>query len=440
MAQVGSIRTLDLRGQSFDSLSVNNLVPRAPLDISQAMIEVLPILEDVKNNGEEAITRSALKFDQVDPNPIKVSAQELDDALANLDPRLRTAIEESISRVRKVSEASLPEGNQVRLGDGAEVRLRWQPVDSVGLYVPGGKAVYPSSVVMNVVPAQVAGVKQLALATPPQKLFAGRPHPAVLATAALLGVTDVYCMGGPSAIAAFAYGLPGVGLEPVSLVTGPGNIYVAAAKRALRGAIGIDSEAGTTEILIIADSSANPRFIAADLISQAEHDESAAAVLVTDSIALADSVRSELEFLLATTQNSVRAKTALQSQQSALVLVDDVASAVRFANFYATEHLEIQTRENENVLKKISNAGAIFVGDYSPVSLGDYLAGSNHVLPTGQQAKFGAGLGVHTFLRAQQVIEYDRTALEQIASHAVDFSLAEGLPAHGQAITTRFQE
>jgi len=438
MTQVGSIRTLDLRGQSFDSLSANNLVPRAPLDISQAILEILPILQDVKDNGEEAITRSALKFDQVDPNPIRVSIQELEEALANLDPNLRAAIEESISRVRKVSEASMPNGNQVRLGNGAEVRLRWAPVDSVGLYVPGGKAVYPSSVVMNVVPAQVAGVKQLSLATPPQKPFSGRPHPTVLATAALLGVKNVYCMGGPSAIAAFAYGLTAVGLEPVSLVTGPGNIYVAAAKRALRGTVGIDSEAGTTEILIIADSSANPRFIAADLISQAEHDESAAAVLVTDSVGLADSVRSELELLLSTAKNSARVKKALESQQSALVLVDDIAHAVRFANFYATEHLEIHTRDNEKVLEKISNAGAIFIGEYSPVSLGDYLAGSNHVLPTGQQAKFGAGLGVHTFLRAQQVIEYDRSGLEQIATQAVDFSEAEGLPAHGQAITARF--
>jgi len=438
MTQVGSIRTLDLRGQSFDSLSANNLVPRAPLDISQAILEILPILQDVKDNGEEAITRSALKFDQVDPNPIRVSIQELEEALANLDPNLRAAIEESISRVRKVSEASMPNGNQVRLGNGAEVRLRWAPVDSVGLYVPGGKAVYPSSVVMNVVPAQVAGVKQLSLATPPQKPFSGRPHPTVLATAALLGVKNVYCMGGPSAIAAFAYGLTAVGLEPVSLVTGPGNIFVAAAKRALRGTVGIDSEAGTTEILIIADSSANPRFIAADLISQAEHDESAAAVLVTDSVGLADSVRSELELLLSTAKNSARVKKALESQQSALVLVDDIAHAVRFANFYATEHLEIHTRDNEKVLEKISNAGAIFIGEYSPVSLGDYLAGSNHVLPTGQQAKFGAGLGVHTFLRAQQVIEYDRSGLEQIATQAVDFSEAEGLPAHGQAITARF--
>lgn len=440
MTVLNTIRTVDLRGQSFNSLTVNNLVPRAVIDINAAIGQVLPLLEDVRANGKEAITRAALKFDQVDPNPIRVSKQELEDALGNLNPELRDAIQESVSRVRKISEANLPLSNQVKLADGASVRLRWQPVDSVGLYVPGGKAIYPSSVVMNVVPAQVAGVKRLALATPPQKLFGGRPHPTVLATAALLGVSDVYCIGGPTAIAAFAYGVSDLDLEPVSLVSGPGNIYVAAAKRVLRGVIGIDSEAGTTEILIIADRSANPRIIAADLLSQAEHDEAAAVVLVTDSIPLADLVRAELATALAKTQNSARASQALDSQQSAIVLVDDIQSAIDFANFYATEHLELQTENNEQVLEKISNAGAIFMGEYSPVSLGDYLAGSNHVLPTGQQAKFGAGLGVHTFLRAQQIVDYDKRGLEGVAKFAVDFAEAEGLPAHGQAISARFEQ
>lgn len=440
MTELSTIRTVDLRGQSFNSLTANNLVPRAVIDINAAIGEILPLLEDVRAHGKDAITRAALKFDQVDPNPIRVSKQELGDALENLNPKLRDAIQESVSRVRKISEANLPLSNQVKLADGASVRLRWQPVDSVGLYVPGGKAIYPSSVVMNVVPAQVADVKRLALATPPQKLFGGRPHPTVLATAALLGVSDVYCMGGPTAIAAFAYGVSDLDLEPVSLVTGPGNIYVAAAKRVLRGIIGIDSEAGTTEILIIADRSANPRLIAADLLSQAEHDEAAAVVLVTDSSPLADLVRAELATALSKTQNSARASQALDSQQSAIVLVDDIQSAIDFANFYATEHLELQTENNEQVLEKISNAGAIFMGEYSPVSLGDYLAGSNHVLPTGQQAKFGAGLGVHTFLRAQQIVDYDKQGLEGVAKLAVDFAEAEGLPAHGQAISARFEQ
>jgi histidinol dehydrogenase len=334
----------------------------------------------------------------------------------------------------------MPNDTSVKLAEGANVHQRWQPVESVGLYVPGGKAVYPSSVIMNVVPAQVAGVERLALASPAQKDFNGRPHPTVLATAALLGVKNVYCMGGPAAVAAFAYGLPQIGFEPVSLVTGPGNIYVAAAKRALRGTIGIDSEAGTTEILILADSSANARYIAFDLVSQAEHDEAAAAVLVTDSVELANAVINELTDLVAATASSERVRVALEGQQSAVVLVEDISAGIKFANFYATEHLELQTQDNDQVLKKITNAGAIFLGEYSPVSLGDYLAGSSHVLPTGQQAKFGSGLGVHSFLRPQQVIEYDRVGLGAVAELVADFADAEGLPAHGEAVTARFSD
>ena len=349
------------------------------------------------------------------------------------------AIEESIERVFKVSRANLPEGTSVNLAEGATVHQRWQPVESVGLYVPGGKAVYPSSVIMNVVPAQVAGVERLTLASPAQKDFGGRPHPTVLATAALLGVKNVYCMGGPAAIAAFAYGLPQIDFAPVSLVTGPGNIFVAAAKRALRGTIGIDSEAGTTEILVLADSTANARFIAYDLVSQAEHDEAAASVLVTDSVELANAVINEISDIAAQTASADRVRTALEGQQSAVVLVDDLASAIRFTNFYATEHLEIHTQDDNAVLAQITNAGAIFMGQYSPVSLGDYLAGSSHVLPTGQQAKFGSGLGVHTFLRPQQVIDYSRAGLSAVAELVADFSEAEGLPAHGEAVTARFQ-
>jgi histidinol dehydrogenase len=276
------------------------------------------------------------------------------------------------------------------------------------------------------------------LASPAQKDFNGRPHPTVLATAALLGVEDVYCMGGPAAIAAFAYGIPQINFAPVSLVTGPGNIYVAAAKRALRGLIGIDSEAGTTEILVIADESANARLIAYDLVSQAEHDEAAASVLVTDSEALAHAVINELADIVDATSHSERVRTALQGQQSAIVLVDSLQAAIDFSNHYATEHLEIHTSDNKSVLARITNAGAIFLGDYSPVSLGDYMAGSSHVLPTGQQAKFGSGLGVHSFLRPQQVIEYNQQGLAQISSMVADFAEAEGLPAHGEAVTARF--
>ena len=440
MAIAVNLRVVDLRSKEFDSKAANLAVPRAAVDITKAIDQIIPLLEDVRVNGEPAVVKVTQERDGVDPRPIKVSEAELANALTDLDPSLRKAIEESIERVFKVSRVNMPQQTSVKLADGALVHQRWQPVDSVGLYVPGGKAVYPSSVIMNVVPAQVAGVARLALASPAQKEFNGRPHPTVLATAALLGVENVYCMGGPAAIAAFAYGLPQIEFEPVNLVTGPGNIYVAAAKRALRGTIGIDSEAGTTEILVLADASANARFIAYDLVSQAEHDEAAASVLVTDSVELANAVINELSELVSATSSSERVRAALEGQQSAVVLVDDIEAGIKFTNFYATEHLEIHTEDNQSVLAKITNAGAIFIGEYSPVSLGDYLAGSSHVLPTGQQAKFGSGLGVHSFLRPQQIIEYDKQGLEAVAKLVADFSKAEGLPAHGDAVKVRLED
>ena len=432
------IRRVDLRGQAFDSARANLLVPRAAFDISMAVDQIKPLLDAVRDRGEAAVVEVTVSRDGVDPRPIKVAKDELAAALTGLDPKLKSAIQTSIDRVRQVSRATLPASVSVELADGANVHQRWVPVDSVGLYVPGGKAVYPSSVIMNVVPAQEAGVPRLAVASPAQKEFGGRPHPTVLATAAMLGVEDVYCMGGPAAIAAFAFGLPEVELAPVNLVTGPGNIYVAAAKRALRGTIGIDSEAGTTEILVIADETADARFIAYDLVSQAEHDEAAASVLVTPSESLAAAVEAELAQVATQTKHADRVATALSGQQSAIVLVDNISEAVAFANHYATEHLEIHTGDDQAVLAQITNAGAIFVGKYSPVSLGDYMAGSNHVLPTGQQAKFGSGLGVHSFLRAQQVIDYSEDALASIAERVRDFAESENLPAHGQAITARF--
>lgn len=437
MTDAVQLRTVDLRNSKFDSITANRAVPRAALDISIAVDQIETLLRDVKNRGEAALVDAAQKFDGVDPRPIKVSPDELARAKAELPAELAAAIEESISRVFKVSRANLPQNTSTNLSSGAKVNQRWQPVDSVGLYVPGGKAVYPSSVIMNAVPAQVAGVQRIALASPAQAN--GRPHSTVLATAAILGIEDVYCMGGPAAIAAFAYGIPQIDFAPVSLVTGPGNIYVAAAKRALRGVIGIDSEAGTTEIMILADETANARHIAFDLVSQAEHDEAAASVLVTDSVELANAVNYELASVASKTSHAQRVAIALAGQQSAIVLVDDISAAIDFANFYATEHLELHTAENDSVLSRISNAGAIFMGDYSPVSLGDYLAGSSHVLPTGQQAKFGSGLGVHSFLRAQQIIEYGREGLQGVAKLITDFAAAEGLPAHGDAITARFE-
>lgn len=433
------LRIIDLRSGVPETSSLNDLLPRASLKIEDAVEQVIPLIRDVHERGQAALVELTKKFDGFDPSPIRVPQEELDQALENLSENLRRSLEESIRRVREVSLSNLPKTVTTNLAKGAKVHQRWQPVDSVGLYVPGGKAVYPSSVVMNVVPAQVAGVKRLAIATPGQKDFGGRPHPTVLAAAALLGVTEVFNIGGPAAIAALALGVPEIQLELVSLITGPGNIYVTAAKRALRGKVGIDSEAGTTEIMVIADENASPEFVAADLLSQAEHDEAAASVLVTTSEKLAEQVQTSLSRRLQSTTHRERAEKALRGDQSAIVLVSNLDDAARVANAYATEHLELQVENNEVLLSKISNAGAIFLGGYSPVSLGDYMAGSNHVLPVNQQSKFGAGLSVHTFLRAQQIVEYDIEGLSEIKDLVETLANEEGLPAHFEAIEARFE-
>ena len=433
------IRQLDLRGLSPTEAQLSELIPRAMLNIDSALAVAQEVIDSVKTAGVSYIRKLSMELDGFDPEPLRVSPKELTGALSALDPDLRTAIETAIERNRRVSEAAMPKGFGVDLSEGANVSQRYVPVDSVGLYVPGGKAVYPSSVVMNAVPAQVAGVEKIFLATPGQRDFGGRPHPSVLATASLLGLQDVFCIGGPAAIASFAYGIEEIDLPAVRLITGPGNAYVAAAKRLVRSTVAIDSEAGSTEILIIADEFANPKFVAADLISQAEHDESAAAVLVTDSETLLAKVLLELESQVLATKHSKRITDALSGQQSALILVDSIEQAVMVANYYATEHLEVMVSEPNSVLPKISNAGAIFLGDYSPVSLGDYLAGSNHVLPTGASAKFSSGLGVHTFLRPQQIINYSKDALQEQAQSLPLFANAEDLPAHGEAVLKRFE-
>jgi histidinol dehydrogenase len=432
------IQTLDLRGIQPTRAQLLSLIPRPRVDVSVASDAAGRLIDEVRADGEAALQRHASQFDGVENARIRVEPSAVTAAVNALDPAVRTALESAIDRVRTATRAQVPAPVSTTLAPGATVRQRWQPVDRVGLYVPGGKAVYPSSVVMNVVAAQVAGVASIALASPAQREHGGAVHPTILAAAGLLGITEIYAMGGASAIGALAYGIPSLGLDPVDVVTGPGNIYVAAAKRLVRGVVGIDSEAGTTEILVLADSQADPALIAADLVSQAEHDEAAASLLVTDSPELADAVASHLVTLAGTTEHSARVTEALGGPQSAIVLVDDLAEAARFSNAYGPEHLEIQTADDEGVLATITSAGAIFLGPHSPVSLGDYLAGSNHVLPTGGQSRFASGLGAYTFLRPQQVIEYDRTALAEVADHVLALSQAEALPAHGDAITARF--
>lgn len=433
------IRTLDLRGRTLSAAELAHVIPRPVVDVSHATSAARELIDDVRSRGSAALREHAERFDGVSPASIRVSAHALTEALAELDPTVRSALEEAITRVRAVSRAQVPGPISTVLGGGSVVEQRWQAVRRVGLYVPGGKAVYPSSVVMNVVPAQEAGAQSIVVVSPAQKEFGGSVHPTILAAAQLLGVTEVYAMGGASAIGALAHGVDDLGLEPVDLVTGPGNVFVAAAKRLVRGAVGIDAEAGPTEILIIADASADPALVAADLISQAEHDELAAAVLVTDSETLAEAVLRSLDTLSASTKHSARVLEALGGAQSALVLVDDQDAAARFSDAYAPEHLELHTADPDLTLSLIHNAGAIFVGAHSPVSLGDYLAGSNHVLPTGGQARFASGLGVHTFLRPQQVIRYDADGLAAVEPSIRALATAEDLPAHADAVTARLR-
>ncbi|ASD22006.1 MULTISPECIES: histidinol dehydrogenase [Cryobacterium] len=432
------IQTIDLRGTRPAPAELLASVPRALTSVTVASDVAAELIDDVRARGEQALLDQAERLDRVRPEHVRVPASHVAEALEALDPDVRVAIEETIRRVRLASAAQVPPLVTTTIADGAEIVQRWRPVQRVGLYVPGGKAVYPSSVVMNVVPAQVAGVTSIALASPPQSHFDGRVHPTILAVAGLLGVDEIYAMGGAGAVGAFAYGVPGLGLDPVQLVTGPGNVYVAAAKRLVRGVTGIDSEAGPTDILVIADAAADPAFVAADLVSQAEHDELAAAVLVTDSAELAEAVEALLNDLATTTTHAERVTASLGGSQSAIVLVDDLEQAAAFSNAFGPEHLEIQTEDPDAVLGQIDNAGAIFLGPYAPVSLGDYAAGSNHVLPTGGQARFSAALGAYTFLRPQQVVRYTRDGLAGVADHILALSAAEALPAHGDAVSVRF--
>jgi histidinol dehydrogenase len=432
------IQMLDLRGRRPGRAELMTLVPRAQIDVAVASEAAAQLIGEVRTGGEAALLAQAERLDRVRPSTIRVDPADIIAAAEALHPAVRAAIDEAIRRVRRASEAQVPPPAVIDLGPGAQVVQRWQPIERVGFYVPGGKAVYPSSVVMNVVPAQVAGVASVALASPPQADFGGGVHPTILGAAGMLGVEEVYAMGGAGAIGALAYGVPDLGLDPVDLITGPGNVYVAAAKRLVRGVVGIDSEAGPTEILIIADRSASARIVAADLVSQAEHDELAAAVLVTDSPELVDAVIPELARLASTTSASARVTAALDGRQSAIVLVDDLMAAAAFSNAYGPEHLELQTADPGRALDLISNAGAIFLGENAPVSLGDYLAGSNHVLPTGGQSRFSAGLGAMTFLRSQQVIRYDRQGLAGVRDGIRVLSDAEQLPAHGDAVDSRF--
>jgi histidinol dehydrogenase len=428
------IRRIDLRGPAGSAIDPRSVLPRAALDVTAAEAVVRPVCDAVRERGDAAVLDYTAQFDGVGRSQVRVPDADLDAALAALDPQLRAALTEAARRARAVHEAQRRQDATVTVVPGGRVTERWVPVHRVGLYVPGGLVAYPSSVVMNVVPAQVAGVSSLAVASPPQADFGGRPHPAVLAACALLGVREVYAVGGAQAVAMFAYGT--ASCPRVDLVTGPGNVYVAAAKRVVRGVVGIDSEAGPTEIGILADDSAPPAYLAADLVAQAEHDENASCLLVTDDAALLDAVDRELVDQVAATKHRERVETALSSQ-SAYVLVDDLEQGLRIVDEWAAEHLEVVTRDARSWADRVRNAGAIFVGPYSPVSLGDYLAGSNHVLPTGGTARHSGGLSVQSFLRGIHVVEYDRDALAASAEAIDALGGAEDLVAHVAAVRTR---
>ncbi|WIY06956.1 histidinol dehydrogenase [Amycolatopsis mongoliensis] len=431
----------DLRGQVPTAAELRATLPRAEYDVDAALHHVRPVVEAVRDRGVEAVLEYTEKFDKVRPASVRVPRAKLTEALAQLDPQVRAALEESITRARKVHAEQRRTDVTTTVVDGGTVTEKWVPVERVGLYAPGGLAVYPSTVVMNVVPAQIAGVGSLVVCSPPQAAFDGLPHPTILAAAELLGVDEVWAAGGAQAVALLAYGgtdTDGAELAPVDIVTGPGNIYLTAAKRLLRGLIGIDAEAGPTEIAILADETADPVHVAADLISQAEHDPLAASVLVTTSPELADAVDKELVNRVAATKHTERVAEALAGKQSGVILVSTVDDGLRVVDAYAAEHLEIQTADARTVATRVRNAGAIFVGAYAPVSLGDYCAGSNHVLPTGGFARHSSGLSVQSFLKGIHVVDYSEEALREVAGRVVALANAEDLPAHGEAVTARF--
>ena len=432
----------DLRPLDTATADLSRIIPRANVDVSSVVPVVAPIIEQVRHGGEQTLLELAERFDGVRPPALRVPAEALEAALTGLDPQVRAALEESIRRARLVHDAQHPQDSTVELGEGAVVENHWIPVGRVGLYVPGGRAVYPSSVVMNVVPAQAAGVGSLAVTSPPQRDHGGLPHPTVLAACALLGVDEVYAAGGAQAVAMLAHGVQdddgGWLCAPVDLVTGPGNVYVAAAKRALQGVIGVDAEAGPSEIAVIADGTARADWVAADLISQSEHDPLAASVLITDSEDLLRDVQAAIEAQVPGAFHEDQIREALTGPQSGVLLVRDMDQAVEVSDRYATEHLEIQTRDPEALVGRIRNAGAVFVGPHAPVPLGDYSAGSNHVLPTSGTARHSSGLNTVTFLRLQQRIRYTETGLEEVADGIGVLAEDERLPAHGAAIRARF--
>ncbi len=417
------------------SALLSNIFGRRAAFDSEIDRAVAEIIREVQQEGHRAVLDFTEQFDKVRPDPMRIDVSELDLALESLDAELKGVIDRAAANIRRFHEHQIAESWSVQEGDGVKLGQRVLPLDSVGIYVPGGTAAYPSSVLMCAIPALVAGVERIALVSPPG--HDGRPAAAILATARLLGLSEVYALGGAQAVAALAYGTEEI--PRVDKIVGPGNAYVAAAKKHVFGEVDIDSIAGPSEIVVVADDSANPTFIAADLLSQAEHDARASAVLITDSEAVAEMVQKEVSRLLTLLPRRDVIMRSLRDFGAAIVC-ESMSQALACVNELAPEHLEIMTRDPERQLPQIRHAGAIFLGPFSTEPVGDYYAGPNHVLPTGGTARYASALSVDDFVRKQSVISYSEARLRETGSDIIRFAEAEGLDAHALAVQVRLDE
>ena len=430
------MKRLQVNDASLENM-LETLLKRSPNQYDEYQQKVTEILEQVRQKGDEALFAYTKQFDGADisKESIRVTEDEIDEAYSLVDDGLIYVMKKSLANIRDFHEKQMQKSWIDTRDDGVILGQRVTPLASAGVYVPGGKAAYPSSVLMNIIPAKVAGVERIVMTTPPEA--DGKVTPVTLVAAHLAGATEVYKVGGAQAVAALAYGTESI--AKVAKICGPGNIFVALAKKSVYGHVSIDSIAGPSEILVLADESANPRYVAADLLSQAEHDELASAILVTTSEELADRVETEIEGFLKQLSRADIIRKSLD-QYGYLLVASDMEHAVRAVNEIASEHLEILTKHPYDTMTRVKNAGAIFLGEYSSEPLGDYFAGPNHVLPTNGTAKFFSPLGVDDFIKKSSLISYSREALEEIHEDIIRFAKAEGLTAHANSISVRFEK
>lgn len=430
------MRIINLTDETKENI-LENLLKRSPNNYGQFADAVNEILDNVKKNGDRALFEYTQKFDkaQINENNILVTKEEIDEAYEQMDDELLGVIRRAIANIKKYHEKQKRNSWIDCDEEGIILGQKVTPLESVGVYVPGGKAAYPSSVLMNVIPAKVAGVKRIAMVTPPNAQ--GKVYYNTLVAANEAGVTEIYKVGGAQAIAALAYGTKSI--KKVDKIVGPGNIYVALAKKSVYGHVSIDSIAGPSEILVLADETANPRFVAADLLSQAEHDEMASAILVTTSKNLAAKVSEEIDkFVQVLARKNILEKSL--ENYGYILIAQSMEDAIDTANEIASEHLEIVTKDPFNTMTKIKNAGAIFLGEYSSEPLGDYFAGPNHILPTNGTAKFFSPLNLDDFVKKSSIISYSKQALEPVSDDIIKFAKSEGLTAHANSIAVRFNK